>query len=378
MIELIYQKWYFRRPELAERIMSLLMEGPGDPLALVGERRIGKTSHLLFELIPLAEKRGFVPVYIDVYQHRAKPLAAINYALQEALDDVEVPHSATGRRLKTTVKRIGVGAASLELGDEPSRKRPDDPFLLVDWLLKVLVRAARRPALVLFDEVQELATAADGENVVSAIRSAITKSKNNVRVVFTGSSQEKLLDLFSRSRAALYEGASTLAFPHLGEDFIAYLAQRSRERFKKRIAVNELAEAFERLHHQPRALIDLVLLFSSSEGDSLRAVLDERVEAQLTGAQYGTLWSSMKPLQQRICLRIARGEDVTSVEARREYALGSNKSEIPPGTVSDALRAMVGSHVLTKSPGGRGRYQVDDPWFAEWLRRESGKLLRGP
>lgn len=378
MIELIYQKWYFRRPELAERIMSLLMEGAGDPLALVGERRIGKTSHLLFELIPLAEKRGFVPVYIDVYQHRAKPLAAINYALQEALDDVEVPHSATGRRLKTTVKRIGVGAASLELGDEPSRKRPDDPFLLVDWLLKVLVRAARRPALVLFDEVQELATAADGENVVSAIRSAITKSKNNVRVVFTGSSQEKLLDLFSRSRAALYEGASTLAFPHLGEDFIAYLAQRSRERFKKRIAVNELAEAFERLHHQPRALIDLVLLFSSSEGDSLRAVLDERVEAQLTGAQYGTLWSSMKPLQQRICLRIARGEDVTSVEARREYALGSNKSEIPPGTVSDALRAMVGSHVLTKSPGGRGRYQVDDPWFAEWLRRESGKLLRGP
>ncbi|HEX6827692.1 MAG TPA: hypothetical protein VF104_01800, partial [Burkholderiales bacterium] len=63
MVELIYQKWYFRRPELAERIMSLLMEGPGDPVALVGERRIGKTSHLLFELIPAAEKRGFATVY---------------------------------------------------------------------------------------------------------------------------------------------------------------------------------------------------------------------------------------------------------------------------------------------------------------------------
>ncbi len=378
MMELIYQKWYFRRPELAARIMFMLMEGPGDPVALVGERRIGKTSHLLFELIPAAEKRGFATVYIDVYQHRANPLAAINYALQEAIDDLEVPRSSAGRRLKTTVKKIGIGAASLELGEEPSRKRPDDPFLLVDWLLKVLVRTAKRPVLVLFDEVQELATVADGENVVSAIRSAITKSKSNVRVVFTGSSQEKLLELFSRSRAALYEGASTLQFPHLGEDFIAYIAERSRERFKKRISVSELAEAFERVHHQPRALIDLVLLFSSSEGDSLTAVLDERVEAQLTGAQYGTLWSSMKPLQQRICLRVARGEDVTSADARREYALGSNKAEIPPGSVNDALRAMVSSHVLTKSPGGRGRYKIDDPLFAEWLRRESEKLRDRP
>lgn len=128
----------------------------------------------------------------------------------------------------------------------------------------------------------------------------------------------------------------------------------------------------------PRALIDLVLLYSSSDGDSLTAVLDERVEAQLTGAQYGTLCSSMKPLQHRTCLRVARGADVTSAEARREYALGSNKAEIPPGSVNDALRAMVGSQVLTRSLGGRGRYKIDDPLFAEWLRRESEKLRDGP
>jgi hypothetical protein len=60
MMELIYQKWYFRRPELADRITSLLMEGPGDSVARVGERRIGKTPHLLYELIPAAEKRGFL------------------------------------------------------------------------------------------------------------------------------------------------------------------------------------------------------------------------------------------------------------------------------------------------------------------------------
>jgi uncharacterized protein len=375
MLDLLYQKWYFPRPELAQRIVTLLMDGPGDPVALVGERRIGKTSLLLFELMPLGEKQGLLPVYVDVYQHRADPLAAINYALQEAIDDLTVPNSTLGRRLKTSVKKIGLASAALELGDEPARRRPDDPFLLVDWLIKTLVRTAKKPPLLIFDEVQELATVANGENIVSAIRSAITKSKNNLRVIFTGSSQEKLLTLFSRSRAALYEGASTLAFPYLGDNFLAYIAQKAKERFKKRIALNDLAEAYARLHHQPRALIDLVLLFSSSNVESLISLLNERVESQLMGAQYDTLWRSLKPLHQRICMRIAKGGDVTSLDARGEYALGSDRSEIPASTVSDALRALVDDHVLTKTSDGRSRYRLDDPLFAEWLRREDIKLL---
>ena len=262
---------------MARRILTLLIEGPGDPVALVGERRIGKTSHLLFELMPFADGQGLLPVYVDVFQHRADPLAAINYALQEAIDDLTVPNSTIGKRLKTSVKKIGVASASLELGEKPVRRRPDDPFLLVDWLIKNLVRTAKKPLLLIFDEVQELATVANGENIVSAIRLAITKSKNNLRVVFTGSSQEKLLTLFSRSRAALYEGANTLEFPYLGDDFLNFIAQKCKERFKKRIDPVDLGAAYARLHHQPRALIDLVLLVSSSNVASLISLLDERV-----------------------------------------------------------------------------------------------------
>ena len=91
------------------------------------------------------------------------------------------------------------------------------------------------------------------------------------------------------------------------------------------------------------------------------------------GAQYDALWRSLKPLHQRICMRIGNGCDVTSVDARGEYALGSDRSEIPASTVSDALRALVDAHVLTKTPGGRSRYHLDDPLFAEWLRREGLK-----
>jgi hypothetical protein len=57
----------------------------------------------------------------------------------------------------------------------------------VDWLLKSLTRLARKPVMLLFDEIQEVAVSSDAENIVSALRAAITKSKKSVRVIFTGS-----------------------------------------------------------------------------------------------------------------------------------------------------------------------------------------------
>ena len=63
------------------------------------------------------------------------------------------------------------------------------------------------------------------------------------------------------------------------------------------------------------------------------------------------------------------------MDAQIEYAIGTTRSEIPLGSVSDALRTLVNDHILTKAQGGRSRYRLDDPLFEEWLRRERGKLL---
>ena len=120
MLDLLYQKWYFPRPELAQRILTLLMDGPGDPVALVGERRIGKTTLLLFELMPLAKGQGLLPVYVDVYQHRADPLAAINYALpifyttSEKLTPIQ-SHTARSKGRGTTLTVTLEGGAVEQL-----------------------------------------------------------------------------------------------------------------------------------------------------------------------------------------------------------------------------------------------------------------------
>jgi uncharacterized protein len=371
MSELIYRPWYFPRPQLARKYLDLLMGGPGDPLALFAPRRIGKTSFLLNDLSREAERRGLASIYIDMWQNRGDALSAINYALQEALDDLTVPRSTTARRLKTTVRKLGVGGASLELGDEPTRHRPQEPALLVDWLLKEYLRAVRKPVLLMFDEIQELANARGGEIAVSALRSAVTKSRDRVRIIFTGSSQEQLLELFTKSRAALYEGASLAQFPSLDRAFVEFIAERAKQRYRKTVSVTELQNAFERLHFQPRALLDLVFVYCASEQKDLEAILDAQWQALLESSEFDSRWQALKPLHQALCRRIAFGQEFSSAEARREYSsrLGRKGQAISPGSVNSAIRQLLRSHLIARTPSGPQPYLVEDALFAEWIRR---------
>jgi diguanylate cyclase (GGDEF)-like protein len=368
MNELIYDQWHFPRPALAKSYLEMLTKGAGDPIALQCPRRWGKTTFLLNEMQEAATDAGFLCVYIDVWQNRSDVLGAINYGLQEAIDDLDVPKGTVAKRLKTTVKKVSAGPIALDFGDEPTRRRPDSPHLLVDWLLKSLIRLARKPVMLLFDEIQEVAVSSDAENIVSALRAAITKSKKSVRVIFTGSNQERLHDLFAKSRAALYEGASIIPFPRLGDNFLTFISQQAVRIFRQRITEDELREAFERFQYQPRALVDLVFLFASGPRSSFSDILNARVEGMLNAEIAQPQFDALTPLQRQIAGRIAVGDDVSSIEARRSYAKALKRKTVSPGSVNNALKALVQKHVVSKPLGSHGGYTFDDPAFREWLR----------
>jgi hypothetical protein len=111
--------------------------------------------------------------------------------------------------------------------------------------------------------------------------------------------------LFSKSRAALYEGASIVPFPRLGRDFLSFVSQQAVRIFRQRITEEELGDAFERFQYQPRALIDLVFLYASGPVSPFSDILNVKVQASLEierpqsdavtrrtwHAHHGELWS---------------------------------------------------------------------------------------
>lgn len=142
-----------RRPALAKSYLALLDAQPGRPLAMFAPRRVGKTYFLDHDLAPAATRDNRLPVYADLWNHKTHPLEAINHALEEALDDLDVPTSRLGRLGKTRVRKIGLIGASVDLGDAPARRAlPSAPQLRLDALVVRLAQTAKRTVLLMLDE----------------------------------------------------------------------------------------------------------------------------------------------------------------------------------------------------------------------------------
>ncbi len=272
------------RADLARGYLSLLRAQPGRPLALFGDRRIGKTFFLTEDLIPIAGRAGFVVVYADLWLYRTAPLPAISHALEEALDDLTVPESAVKRAGKTPVQKVGALGVSLDFGAEPQRRNlPDAHELRIDALVARICAVADKPLLLLLDEFQSIGESADGVNAIAALRAVLQKRKKTVYAVFTGSSQDGLAALVTAVGGPMYQFAQLLDFPTLGDDLLEALAARfARVHEGKTLDLAQLRAYFARLGHKPALMKDLVKSMSA-EGETdpehsyRRMLRDERI-----------------------------------------------------------------------------------------------------
>ena len=85
-----------RGAALAARIVEHVSAGRAGRMALFGPRRTVKTTLLVREAMPQAAGAGFVAVYADCWHDRSDPIAGLNYALEQAIDAIEVPANDDG------------------------------------------------------------------------------------------------------------------------------------------------------------------------------------------------------------------------------------------------------------------------------------------
>lgn len=201
--------------------LTLLKAQPGRPIALFAPRRVGKTYFLDKDLTPAAIDKGFFPVYADLWINRVAPLDAINQALEESLDDVNVPKTLLGKLGKTTVKKVGALGAIIELGETPARRElPEKPELRMDSLISRLAADACKPILLMLDEIQSLGQTSGGEAAIATVRAVLQKHKKVLFAVFTGSSQDALGEMMMSAGGAMYQFAQLLTLPSLGTDYL--------------------------------------------------------------------------------------------------------------------------------------------------------------
>lgn len=358
-----------RRPALAQAYLALLAAQPGRPLALFAPRRVGKTFFLDHDLAPGARQAGMLPVYADLWLHKSAPVEALNHALEEALDDLQVPASPAGKLAKTPVKKIGVLGASIDLGDEPQRRAlPDSPALRLDALVTRLAARHKGQILLMLDEVQTLGEAVDGVSMVASLRAVLHKRRGEVCAVFTGSSQEGLARLMNTAGAPMYQFAQVIDFPFLDDEFLRLLTDHfSKVHPEKVLSLDDLRQGFSKIGFKPALMRDVVKAMSAEGVVDVAKGLRNYMLSDHQLAVWRALLNSVDAFDQGVLQVIAKGEPPLSQATLQALAaIPGPKPTI--SRVRSSIEKLKRGGFLSKTAAGT---HLDDPLLAEFLRQRT-------
>lgn len=366
------QIWHCPRPELAKSYLALLSAGPVVSTTIFAPRRTGKTVFLRQDLTPAAKGAGYTVAYADLWQTRLSPGIALVRGLEEALEPKTLAQKALNK-LQQPIKKIKAGGSlgefkgefEVELSDP--RREATNLALRIDDLIAQL--CVKNPLLLLIDEAQELARTKENELVATALRTAITKHRDKVRVVFTGSSRTRLAHVFSNTEAPLYSvGAAIQDFPLLGKELVEFVALKFEQATQRSLDVTKAWQELQGFKQQPEPFLAAVVAVLMDPSLTLeRACELERAEQNKAENHEGT-WSALDALQKQLVQLLANDPAAKpfskTVLARLGKSLGL--PVLDATSVQFALRKLSEKNVVTKS--ARGAYVFESDAFERWVR----------
>lgn len=374
----------FRRTALSQQVADgLAGAGLADfrsGLFLAAPRRTGKSTFLREDLVPECVARGWLTVYVDLWTDKdADPGLLIANAIAAAL----VPFDSTLRKLAKNMGLEKISILRTVSWDFSKPQLPENATL--SQALELLHRASGQMVVLVIDEAQHALSTESGVNAMFALKAARDelnqgRQSDGLRLVFTGSSRDKLAHLVLNSKQPFF-GSVVTPFPLLGRDYTAaytahlntLLAQSNQ------FNVDDVEAAFELVGRRPemlRSIIANVSLELGTAGD-LGTLLLHGAEIIRDGlwaefeSSYNALTIAQKAVLEVLARRSLSNEpvspfsnetllSVTQVMAR----LGSD-SVPTTSTLQASIEELRQKELLWKSQ--RGAYAFEDRTMADWL-----------
>lgn len=367
----------FKRPELAIAYCDAL-EGKGianarSGLFLAGPRRIGKSTFLTDELMPEANKRGWVTVYLDLWANKnANPADLIAEAIKAKIFTFDKKINKLAKAVK--LEKINIlGTLSLDF----SKPGLPENITLVD-ALRILKDLAKKPIILIIDEAQHALTTAEGLNTMFAIKSARDQINTqfempSLMLVFTGSNRDKLGHLVLKKDQPFF-GSEITSFPLLGRDYTNNFTEWANKHLApgNKFTKQSMWEAFKLVGHRPEILRQIAGNIALSGDASHFAELLEKdavIWQSRIWDEFENDFNALNSLQQAILITlIKKGLHWLpfSEESIDSYKQLTGLKEISTATVQSAIQNLRDRNLIWQS--GRGAYSLEDESLAEWFK----------
>lgn len=336
--------WHYPRTGLAAQFLRRFDPGPAQALTLFAERRAGKTSFLKHDLSPAAADAGLRPVYIDLWADRADPGRAIAEGLETAAMAINEHAQPDPQKTQDTISRIGFWANQL-------------------------VTHSKQPVLLMVDEVQSLADAADGGDVASALRSTLQQhGRQALRPVFTGSSRDGLQRLFNQTNAAFFRYGAQMDFPSPDDGIGEYFAERLRESSGIEVPASELVRAFRELGRRPGVFREMVEAMDHAGETHVETYLQRQIGQMQAMAETRADLAKLRPFDVAVLEQILQQPgELFGRASKAAIADRVGVDSVNPKTLTASLTKLRGLGMVTRVD--RGEYHIED--------RDVEAMLRG-
>ncbi len=378
----------FHRRQLALQMAAQLLrpgvldQGLRSGLFLSGVRRTGKTTFLKQDLIPALEADGAIVIYIDLWSDTTRsPTALLHRAVHTKLTDLQNPLSAAFSVLKK-VANAEVGAHGLKFKFDLNKIGGEGGVTLADAFTE-LVEQAGTDLVLIVDEVQQCLASEDGLSMMLALKAA--RDAINLRpsppgyFVFIGTgSNRALVQELSARRNMAFQGAQSLPYPLLGDDFVAHVLARLKLQGGKTLPSAEAAaQAFRDLGARPEELFNALRVLAHSlptntDPDSALQVIVATVRTGIANAELVRL-QEIGLLAKAIFDRIASNQQVEtrgiySAEAVEDYTKELGRP-VRNEEIQNVIQQLQAANIIMRV--GHGTYAVVDPFVREmWLERK--------
>lgn len=366
-----HANWHYPRVQLADKILKSFKASLAERFTIFAPRKRGKTEFVQRDVAPMAREQGILVVYVDFWRDKSSPAMAFATAVMAARREQEswFTNVVSNSSLKASLKLFG-GDLSMEVS--PQRKHAEKK--VVEAAFEEL-EATNKPILLLLDEVQHLATDSEFSDFTAALRSFMTaRADEKIKGIFTGSSQEGLAQLFKRTKAPFYNASSTLDFPDLDEEFVAFeLDVFKRVTGGASLDQTRATEVFESMTRAPGRFTDLLKRMVLEEIHDINegvfrfsdAIIEEEHQ------QFRAVWEDLHPMDKALLTMISRGEHKGLYSEEYKAQLQTIYPEFDTtkkSSIQNAVTRLKSNTLNAIYSSEHGVWRFTDPAFEHFVR----------
>jgi hypothetical protein len=362
--------WHFPRPDLARAYLHSFDLGLTSARGLFARRRMGKSEFLKHDLLPAAVRAGYLAAYTNLWDASDHPGQALATAILLATRPRGLRRFWAD--LNTPIRKL-TGGGKLPIGIEGSLELeldPNEKEKMAVPAIQAALQAAdktKKRLLLVIDEAQVLA-GAEHNSLAHALRAGLDIRKAGIKVLFAGSSEAALREMFSRSAAPFYNWAPVEPFPLLGREFVAAMVKQLAKVAKHPLKMDDALKAYAALKETPeffRWYIERYVMYQAQGAEQALAYTKARVHDDTS---YAKTWKELGRPDRAVLLLAARGvQDLYGAAALKQLQEMLGTDDVSPHIPRTSIRRLTGPKLQLMARVDHGTYRFEDPEFQGWV-----------